>query len=54
MAIALFALRQAENRDTHLSPYKLVFGRLARTPLDILLHINNVKRYVEEKNACKH
>ena len=33
---ALFALRQAPNRDTHLSPYELVFGRLARTPLDIL------------------
>ena len=33
---ALFALRHAPDRDTHLSSYELVFGRLARTPLDIL------------------
>ena len=33
---ALFALRQPLNRDTHLSPYELVFRMLVRTQLDIL------------------
>ena len=32
----LFALRQAPHRDTGLSPYELVFGRLAQTPLDVI------------------
>ena len=33
---ALFALRAAPNRDTRFSPYKLVYGRHIRTPLDIM------------------
>ena len=33
---AMFALRSAPNRDTHLSPFELVYGRQVRTPLDIL------------------
>ena len=33
---ALFALRSAPNRDTHFSPFELVYGHQVRTPLDIL------------------
>ena len=33
---ALFALRSAPNRDTHFSPFQLVYGHQVRTPLDIL------------------
>ena len=33
---ALFALRAAPNRDTDFSPFELVYGRRARTPLDVI------------------
>lgn len=33
---ALFALRQAPNRDTGMSPFELIFGRNVRTPLELL------------------
>ena len=33
---ALFALRSSPNRDTHFSPFQLVYGHSVRTPLDIL------------------
>ena len=33
---ALFALRSTPNRDTHFSPFQLVYGHQVRTPLDIL------------------
>ena len=33
---AMFALRSAPNRDTHFSPFQLVYGHRVRTPLDIL------------------
>ena len=33
---AMFALRAAPNRDTGLSPYELVYGKLVRTPMDVL------------------
>ena len=36
LPFALFALRSAPNRDTLFSPYELVYGRQARTLLDIL------------------
>ncbi len=34
----LFALRSIPNRDSGLSPFELVFGHAARTPLDVLHH----------------
>jgi len=33
---ALFALRQAPNRDTGLSPFELVFGRNVQAPLELV------------------
>ena len=36
LPMALFAARTFPNRDSGFSPYELVFGRNARTPLDLL------------------
>ena len=36
LPFAMFALRSAPNRDTHFSPFQLVYGHRVRTPLDIL------------------
>ena len=36
LPFALFALRQMPNRDSHLSPYELVFSWAVRTPLELI------------------
>ena len=36
LPFAMFALRSAPNRDSHFSPFQLVYGHRVRTPLDIL------------------
>ena len=36
LPFALFALRTLPHRDTGISPYELIYGRLARTPLDLI------------------
>ena len=57
---ALFALRQAPSRVTHLSPYELVFGRLARIPLGILYRswrdVDDGELQVSDwvNNLCEH
>ncbi len=38
LPFCLFALRSIPNRDSSLSPFELVFGHAARTPLDVLHH----------------
>lgn len=38
LPLAMFAFRQAPNRDMGLSPYTLVFGRNVRTPLELFYH----------------
>ena len=49
---ALFALRSAPNRDTHYSPFELVYGRQVRTPLDVL-HQGWVELDFEELNTSE-
>ena len=36
LPLALFALRQCPNRDTGYSPFRLVYGKNVRTPLDVV------------------
>ena len=36
LPMAMFAARTFPNRDSGFSPYELIFGRNARTPLDLL------------------
>ena len=36
LPFALFALRAAPNRDTHFSPFELLYGRSMRSPLELL------------------
>ena len=56
LPVALFALCQAPHRDTRLTPYELVSGRLTRTPLDVIYQgwrdkedrIFNVSKWTED------
>ena len=49
---ALFALRSAPNRDTHFSPFQLVYGHQVRTPVDIL-HQGWAETEFKHLDACE-
>ena len=36
LPFALCALRSLPHRDTGLSPYELIYGKMVRTPLDLI------------------